>query len=86
MKAVSRGIILCNVVTVVDAALEMGSLFPWVGGVRPQRSRGQELNHPIKKEGISVYSESLFGGGGWGGAPESLQMVTAARKLKDLAP
>ena len=85
MKAVSRGIILCNVVTVVDAALEMGSSFPWVGGVRPQRSRGQELNHPIKKEGISVYSESLFGGGG-GGPPKSLQMVTAARKLKDLAP
>ena len=27
---------------------------------RPQRSRGQELNHPIKKEGIC---ESLFVGG-----------------------
>ena len=32
--------------------------------MRPQRSRGQELNHPIKKEGICVYSESLFWHGG----------------------
>ena len=44
---------------------------------------GPITSRQIDGETMETVRDFFFGGGGWGGAPKSLQMVTAAMKLKN---